>query len=253
MNNSEITNIDTNIKGRIHSFESMGLVDGPGVRFVVFFQGCKLRCSFCHNPDTWEVNAGTEITAGELIKKILRYKPYYKASGGGVTFSGGEPLMQSEFLTTMLKLCKENDIHTAVDTAGIGPEDCREIISLADLIMLDVKHLDPKPYKEIVGRDMDDFNNFADQIHKINTDLWLRAVIVPTINNNSEYIDRLVEFALSFPNIKKVELLPYHTLGVNKYEALGIKYRLDGVAPMDKAVTHMWQEKINSIISKNRG
>lgn len=240
------------VVGRIHSCESMGLVDGPGIRFVVFFQGCGIRCSFCHNPDTWALDAGEEISAEELFERIVRFKSYFKVSGGGVTFSGGEPLLQPEFLTTMLKLCKEEGIHTAIDTAGVGFSDYKEIMSLADLIMLDVKHLDEKEYKKITGHDMSDFLNFAEELRCANTDVWLRAVIVPTINNNNKYIHRLVNYALTFPNIKKVELLPYHTLGVNKYEQLGIKYRLSNIIPMDKDVIEMWQEKINLVISKKK-
>lgn len=239
-----------NIKGKIHSYESMGLVDGPGVRFVIFFQGCKLRCSFCHNPDTWSQTIGNEITAGELFDKIKRYKPYFMSSGGGVTFSGGDPLLQSEFLTAMLKLCKAEKIHTAIDTAGVGDRtDYSEILSLADLVMLDVKHLDDLEYKKITGKNMEDYKSFAEQLRLFNTDVWLRAVIVPTINNNLSYIRALSEYAKTFPNIKKVELLPYHTLGVNKYKELGIEYKLYEILPMDKSVIERWQIKINSEIS----
>lgn len=240
-----------NVKGRIHSFESMGLVDGPGVRFVVFLQGCKLRCSFCHNPDTWNCSIGDEITAGELFNKIKRYKPYYHSSGGGVTFSGGEPLLQSEFLAAMLKLCKSEGIHTAIDTSGVGNNtDYSEILSLADLVMLDVKHLNPVEYKKITGNDISDYKNFAEQLRRVDTDVWLRAVIVPTINNNLSYINALSNYAQTFPNIKKVELLPYHTLGVNKYNELGIKYKLSYILPMDKSVIEMWQKKMDLQISE---
>ncbi len=240
------------IEGYIHSYESMGLVDGPGIRFVVFLQGCGLRCSFCHNPDTWNMKDGTKISAEELFSKILRYKPYFATSGGGVTFSGGEPLMQPEFLIEMLKLCKEEGIHTAIDTAGVGRGDVDKILSLTDLVMLDVKHLDEEKYRDITDHGLSVFNEFAEKLKKSSVDVWLRAVIIPTINNNLDYVGKVADYAETFPNIKKVELLPYHTLGVNKYKELGIQYRLKNVAPMDKRVTDMWQERINLRISKNK-
>lgn len=237
--------------GYIHSCESMGLVDGPGIRFVVFLQGCGLRCAFCHNPDTWNMMDGEKISAEELFAKIMRFKPYFDASGGGVTFSGGEPLMQPEFLIEMLSLCKEAGIHTAVDTAGVGRGDMDKIISLCDLVMLDVKHLDEEGYRSLTDHGMSVFNEFAEKIRLSKAEVWLRAVIVPTINNNYQYINRLVDYANTFPNIKKVELLPYHTLGVNKYRELGITYKLRNIEPMDKDVTKMWQEEINSRLIKN--
>ncbi len=239
-------------RGFIHSYESMGLVDGPGIRFVVFLQGCGLRCAFCHNPDTWNMKDGKEITSEELFEKIKRFKAYFDASGGGVTFSGGEPLMQSEFLIEMLTLCKNEGIHTAVDTAGVGRGDVDKVISLADLVMLDVKHLDSENYRDLTGHGMSVFNEFAEKLRFSKAEVWLRAVIIPTINNNYQYINRLVEYANTFPNIKKVELLPYHTLGVNKYKELGINYKLWNVEPMDKAVAQMWQEEVNSRIIKNK-
>ncbi len=238
-------------RGFIHSYESMGLVDGPGIRFVAFLQGCGLRCSFCHNPDTWNMMDGKVITSEELFEKIKRFKSYFVSSGGGVTFSGGEPLLQPDFLIEMLTLCKNEGIHTAVDTAGVGRGDVDKIISLTDLVMLDVKHLDEEEYHDLTGCDMSAFNEFADKLRLSGTEVWLRAVIVPTINNNYQYINRLVEYANTFSNIKKVELLPYHTLGVNKYKELGINYKLSNVAPMDKAVTQMWQKEVNSRIIKN--
>lgn len=237
--------------GYIHSIETMGLVDGPGIRFVVFFQGCHLRCSFCHNPDTWDLSSGMEYTPEELMTKILRYVPYFKRSGGGVTFSGGEPLIQKEFLIDMLKLCKENGIHTAVDTAGVGCADCREILSLADLVMLDIKQIEAEPYKKLTGVDKSAFDNFMEQIQEIRPNIWLRAVIVPGINDNFEYITELWNLAKKIPRVKRIELLPYHTLGVNKYEALGLKYPLDGVPPMDKSKTQEWQDKLNTILISN--
>lgn len=239
-------------KGFIHSFESMGLVDGPGIRFVVFFQGCSLRCSFCHNPDTWEFNAGMKISPETLMAKIVRFRPYFERSGGGVTFSGGEPLMQYEFLVDMLRLCKESGIHTAIDTAGIGPSDCRKALELADLILLDIKHINDEGYKSITGAEMTAFRRFVEQLKEVQPDVWLRAVIVPGINDNLDYIKDLWSFAKKIPRVQKFELLPYHTLGVNKYEHLGIEYPLADVMPMDRSIVQEWQDMLNKVlIAKN--
>lgn len=234
--------------GYIHSFESMGLVDGPGIRFVVFFQGCHLRCKFCHNPDTWELRGGTQITPEELFKKIVRFKPYFETSGGGVTFSGGEPLIQYDFLLDMLRLCKENGIHTAIDTAGVGVADCREALKLADLILIDIKQLRPKAYEDLVGVKASAFKNFMKQVFEGRPDIWLRAVVIPGINGNFEYIQDLWAMAKKIPNVKKIEILPYHTLGVNKYEALGLEYPLSGTPPMDKELARKWQDMLNTIL-----
>lgn len=234
--------------GYIHSLESMGLVDGPGIRFVVFFQGCHLRCTFCHNPDTWELRQGTKYTPEELMAKIMRYKPYFERSGGGVTFSGGEPFIQYEFLLEMLRLCKENGIHTAIDTSGVGAPDCVEALELADLIMLDIKHIDRNGYREITGIEKTAFDNFVENLKIARPDVWLRAVIIPGINDNFDYIMDLWNVAKQIPRVSKIELLPYHTLGVNKYESLGIDYHLKDVPPMDKELTRQWQDKLNIIL-----
>lgn len=235
-------------KGYIHSVESMGLVDGPGVRYVVFMQGCPLRCQFCHNPDTWKLEAGEEVEAEALLQKILRFRPYFESSGGGVTFSGGEPLMQKEFLAEMLKLCKREGIHTAIDTAGGGVGDFGEILDLADLILLDIKQIKEEDYQTITGISMDRYRNFVSQLKEHPTDLWLRAVIVPGINDSREYIQDLWEVAKTLPRVKKIEILPYHTMGVQKYEMLGIPYPLAGVEPMDKKLAAKWQSELNKAL-----
>lgn len=234
-------------KGRIHSIETMGLVDGPGVRFVVFMQGCLLRCAFCHNPDTWNITEGEEISPHELVDKIRRYKPYFSHSGG-VTFSGGEPLLQPDFLIECLKLCKEEGIHTALDTAGVGIGKYEEILEYTDLVLLDIKHINREKYRFITGHTMDDYNEFAKVLNKFRTDVWIRAVIVPGFNDNLDYIRDLWETGKKFRRIKKFELLPYHTLGVNKYEALGIKYRLSDTPPMERKHAEKWQEILNKAL-----
>ena len=232
--------------GRIHSIESMGLVDGPGIRYVVFMQGCHIRCVYCHNPDTWSLSGGTPIMAAELIKKIVRFKPYFKRSGGGVTFSGGEPLLQPDFLIEILTLCKKEGIHTAVDTAGVGLGKYDEILKLTDLVLLDVKHTREEDYKKITGFGMDSFHEFAAALKRAGkTDVWIRAVIIPGINDYPDYVRDLWEFAKKLPRVKKFELLPYHTLGVNKYSRLGIEYPLKDTQPMDRRHVQKWQDVLN--------
>lgn len=222
------------ITGKIHSIESMGLADGPGVRTIVFFQGCKLRCAYCHNPDTWNINSGNEITTDELMKKLLRYKPYFNSSGGGITFSGGEPLLQPEFLLEMLKLCRENEIHTAIDTAGYGFANYSEILKYTDLILLDIKHIDDLGYKNLTGCDKSGFNEFVEAVNYSNVKVWIRHVIVSGITDSKEHILKLNEIIKTIKNIEKVELLPYHTMGISKYENLNIKYPLVDLHPTDE-------------------
>lgn len=231
------------IKGRIHSIETMGLVDGPGIRVVVFFQGCKLRCTYCHNPDTWNENNGTEYTVEEVVSKIKKFKSYFQTSGGGVTFSGGDPLRQPEFLLEVLKACKAEGIHTCLDTSGVGFGDYEEILKYTDLVLYDVKHLTEKGYLDLTGFKMDETNKFLEAVRKNQTKLWIRQVVLPGETDSDEYMEKLKAFVDSLDNVEKVELLPYHLLGKNKYENLGIKYRLDGVPAMDKEVCKNLKEK----------
>lgn len=224
--------------GLIDSVEPMGLVDGPGLRFVVFFKGCKLRCLFCHNPETWECKEGTTITSEELIKKIHKFHTYY--TDGGVTFSGGEPLIQKEFLLEMLKKCKMINLHTALDTAGVGNGNYDEILKYTDLVLLDIKAYKEDDYKKITGFDMTEFNKFLEALKRNNNKIWIRQVIIPTINDTEEYILGLKEYLKNIPNIEKIELLPYHLYGVDKYKKLGIKYPLEGIEPMN-------QDKLNEL------
>ena len=222
------------INGNINSIETMGLVDGPGIRFVVFLQGCKLRCKYCHNPETWDINGKSQkISAKELVEKIERYKNYY-GNDGGVTFSGGEPLLQPEFLLECLKLCKEKGINTALDTAGVGFGEYKEILKYVDLVILDIKAVDENEYKEIVGLPIKYFKEFLNQVQDSGNKLWLRQVIVPGINDDEEHILKLKNFIKKIKNVEKVELLPYKTLGVHKYHNLGIKYRLESIEEMDE-------------------
>jgi len=199
------------LKGKIHSIESMGLVDGPGIRTVVFFQGCKLRCAYCHNPDTWDLSGGTEITSEELVQKIVRFKPYFHSSGGGVTFSGGDPLVQPQFLLECLKLCKLNGINTTLDTAGSGDGDYAEILKYTDLVLLDIKNTSSKGYLTLTGKDTKDINIFLNALRKSKTRVWIRHVVVPGLTDSKEHIANIAKIiSEEIPNVDKVELLPYH-------------------------------------------
>ncbi len=220
------------MKGYINSIETMGLVDGPGIRFVVFMQGCKLRCLFCHNPETWNEKEGMEITPEELVTRIRRYKNYF-GEEGGVTFSGGEPLLQPEFLLETLKLCKTCNIHTCLDTAGYGKGNYEEILKYTDLVMMDIKALEPNSYLKMTGKKIEESLQFLKTCQRLNKKLWIRQVIVPGINDNEEYILKLKQFISKLKNVEKVEFLPYETLGVPKYQKLGLPYRLKNVDPMN--------------------
>ena len=221
--------------GYINSIETMGLVDGPGIRIVVFMQGCSLRCLFCHNPETWQKTSKLKLTSKEIVDEIRKYRPYIEKDGG-VTFSGGEPLFQSEFLLEALKLCKKAGIHTCIDTSGTSYDKkyLKDILKYTDLIILDIKAIDDENYKKITGKSIDEFNYFYKELNKQNKKVWLRQVIVPTINDSEEYILKLKEYIKRIKNIEKVELLPYHTMGIEKYDKLNIKYRLLGIPDMDK-------------------
>ena len=232
------------ITGKIHSIETMGLVDGPGIRVVVFFQGCSLRCKYWHNPDTWTPNGGEEYTPERLVKKIERFKSYFATSGGGVTFSGGDPLRQPEFLLEVLKLCKQRGIHTCIDTAGYGLGEYDEILKYTDLVLFDVKHISRDGYKDITLMEIDESLNFLEAMKRNNTKIWIRHVVVPGITDDIEHLKNVKKFIDNIPNVEKVELLPYHILGVNKYEVMKIRYHLEGVNAMDKDLTKKYQKEI---------
>ena len=220
--------------GKISSIETLGTLDGPGIRFVVFLYGCSLRCKYCHNPETWHSGAKyDELTPTELVEKIEHYKNYF-GKNGGVTFSGGEPLLQPEFLLECLKLCKEKGIHTCLDTAGVGFGDYNEILKYTDLVILDVKAVDPIEYKAFTGRDISHFNQFLDSVVEHNKKLWIRQVVVPGINNTEEHMLQLKKYVKAIPNIEKVELLPYKTMGITKYQNLNIPYPLENTPELSQ-------------------
>lgn len=232
--------------GHIDSIETLGLVDGPGIRVVVFLQGCPLRCLFCHNPETWCIDDKFLITPDDLVRHIYKYRNYF-GTDGGVTFSGGEPLFQHDFLLECLKLCKKMDINTCLDTAG-SCDGYEDILEYVDLVMWDVKGLDEVGYKKMTGQDIGKSLEFLDYCQNIGKKMWIRQVIVPGINDNIDYIHRLKEFIKPLKNIDKIELLPYHLFGVSKYKKLGIPYKLEGVPPMDEAKCN---ELYKELISEN--
>lgn len=220
------------MNGRISDFETMGLVDGPGMRLVLFLSGCRLRCLYCHNPETWTADGSREISPEEVLKLYKKYSNYY-GDNGGVTFSGGEPLLQSEFVLETIKLLKEQNIHTAIDTAGVA-ENYDEILKLVDLVILDIKAIDAKEYEYVTGGKIAKQKEFLDKCISLNKKLWLRQVVVPGINDDEEHIKNLKEFVKYIPNVERVELLPYHSMGKDKYKKLGIEYRLHNTPDMDK-------------------
>ncbi len=234
--------------GFIHSTESFGTVDGPGIRFVFFMQGCNLRCKYCHNPDTWSCIGGKKKTVDECVKIVLKYKNYIKR--GGVTISGGEPLLQIDFVTELLAALKAKGIHTAVDTSGstfdiddpVSVEKHQKLLSVCDLFLLDIKHIDDAKHRDITGFSNKNTLDFAKFLSDNGKSMWIRYVLVPTLSDEKEDILSLKAFCDTLKSVEKYEVLPYHTLGVKKYEALGIKYRLDDVLPPDTDTVKMARE-----------
>jgi pyruvate formate lyase activating enzyme len=207
----------------IHSIETMGMVDGPGIRYVIFLQGCPLRCAFCHNPDTWHMNKGQTRSLQWLLHDIKDYLPYYRSSGGGVTVSGGEPLLQADFLELLFAELKKLDIHRVIDTSGFAAlEKVKKLISLTDLVMLSIKHPDPEKHREISGQSPDRPLAFARYLSKINLPVWIRYVIIPGISNSPQDLALLADLIKKMPNVQRLELLPYNTMGKSKWEQLGI-------------------------------
>ena len=221
-----------NIRASIDSIESFGLVDGPGIRVVVFFNGCKLRCKYCHNPEMW-TKKEDNYSPQELVDKIKRYKTYFKDKGG-VTFSGGEPLLHSKFIIETAKLLKQEGIHIALDTAGVGLGDYEEVLKYIDLILLDIKHTTRSGYKNITGLDIDETEKFIEEINKQNKPVWIRQVVVPGIMDNYEYMDSLIEYLKKIKNVERVDFLPFHRLGREKYLAMNIPYPYENKNEMDK-------------------
>lgn len=223
--------------GYIHSVESFGAVDGPGVRFVVFLQGCPLRCLFCHNPDTWKTNDGTKMTADELFKQISQYKNFIK--NGGVTFSGGEPLLQPEFLLDVINLCKKEGIHTAIDTSGCIPLNiAKPVIEAADMILLDIKEIDKEDCKVLTGQSNSNAMDMLNHCDYIGKDVWIRHVVIPGYTLKKDKLDRLGRVLSWYSCIKKVELIPFHKMGEYKWEYINTPYQLSAVeTPTDEEMS----------------
>lgn len=227
--------------GKIHSVFSGGTVDGPGIRFVVFTQGCPLRCKFCHNPDTWKIGAGEERSVDDLIKEIVRYKNYFGLNGG-LTISGGEPLVQLDFITELSKAAVKNGVNVAVDTSGYlfdetSPEKIKkfdELNKYVDLYLLDIKHIDDDKHRMLTGVSNKHTLAFAKYLSESGKKMWIRHVLVPGITDDDDALIRLKEYIDTLKTVEKVEVLPYHTMGVPKYEKLGIDYPLKGVEPPSK-------------------
>ena len=221
------------MKGRLHSIETFGAVDGPGIRTVFFMQGCPARCLYCHNPDSWNPGEGRDIDIDEIVHWAVRGIPYY-GEKGGVTFSGGEPLLQGEFLIEAINALKKEGIGSAIDASGTYVDEFTDgAVEASDLVLLDIKHPDPERFKIITGREQDTLYKLIDIINKHDRHVWIRNVVVPDINDTEEDMRALNDFIKQIKHIDKVELLGYHTMAVQKYGKLGITYRLKGVPPMD--------------------
>ena len=215
------------LKARIHSVESCGTVDGPGLRYVAFFQGCKLRCKYCHNPDTWKVKAGTEMTVRQICDDALKYSSYMKFSGGGFTATGGDPLLQAEFLTELFKRLKELGIHTALDTAGhVELRDVKELIKYTDLVLLDIKSINPEKHRDLTAVALEPTLRFAEFLSENGVPIWVRYVVVPGITDCEEDVRALSKFLLTLKNVERVELLPFHKMGEHKWETMNLPYKL---------------------------
>ncbi len=218
--------------GRIHSFETFGTVDGPGVRFVVFFQGCVLRCQYCHNPDTWSFNLGTEYEASDIIKRMLRNKEFYLT--GGITATGGEPMCQIDFLIELFSLAKKEGIHTCLDTSGVMFDKSKldkidKLLALCDLVMLDIKHIDNDKHLALTTKNNTNILDFAKYISQRGTKIRIRYVLVPTLTDNESDLISLGKFLKELKTLEKIEVLPYHTLGKVKYQALNLSYPLENI------------------------
>ena len=230
------------MKGRIHSSESFGTVDGPGIRYVLFMQGCPMRCLYCHNPDTWEIGKGIEMSADEVLANYKKNSVFYK--NGGLTVTGGEPLLQIDFLLELFTKAKAQGIHTCIDTSGItySPnntsynEKLINLLSKTDLVMFDIKHIDKEKHIELTGKDNENILEFAKMLDSINKPVWIRHVVVEGYTLDEGYLYALGQFIGKLRNIKALDVLPYHSMGVSKYRELGIEYKLEGMKALDKSV-----------------
>lgn len=227
---------DIKYNAKIHSVESFGTVDGPGIRFVLFLQGCHLKCKYCHNRDTWDMKSGENILLDDIFKKIKRYKNYMTLSGGGVTVTGGEPLLQVKFLIELFKKLKEEKIHTCIDTSGIVDisEDIKELLKYTDLVLLDIKHIDDEKCKNLVGFSNKKELEFARYLSDNDIKIWIRQVLIPGYTDDEKDLIKLKEFINTLKTVEKVEVLPYHNMGKFKWENVGAKYEFEDVRPANQ-------------------
>lgn len=244
--------------GRIHSSESFGTVDGPGLRYVLFMQGCPMRCLYCHNPDTWKIDGGREMSADEVLGEYKKNEMFYK--NGGLTVTGGEPLLQIDFLIELFKKAKKEGIHTCIDTSGITYDDSDEeyisklddLMLYTDLVMLDLKHIDTEKHKELTGHSNERVLAFARYLERKNIPTWIRHVVVEGYTDDEKDLFALGEFIGSLRNVKALDVLPYHTMGAAKYKEMGIKYRLEGISALSKTAATRAKVKILEGIQKTR-
>jgi pyruvate formate lyase activating enzyme len=223
------------VKGRVHSIETFSTVDGPGIRSVIFLQGCPLRCQYCHNPDTWATDAGQEKSAKEIIDFLERYRGYYKASGGGITISGGEPCLQPLFTKALMQECKKRGLHVALDTSGwVSSSVLKDLLQYADLVLLDIKHVDPTMHRQLTGKDNAPALQAGRLISQAGIPLWVRHVLIPGVTDDAEHLMRLAEFLRSLATLQRVDILPYHRMGEHKWQELGLAYTLEGITPPSK-------------------
>lgn len=236
------------MKGYVHSFETCGAVDGPGLRFVVFAQGCPLRCKYCHNPDTWAPRDGQIFESDALFKKIRRYKPFMQHSGGGLTFSGGEPLLQAKFVADVFKKTKAEGIHNALDTSGAGSkEDLHAVLPYTDLVLLDVKSTDSKRYYDLTKGKFSNFNQTLQLTFDYNVPVWLRLVVVPGITDGEEEVTNINKITDMWSHIHRVELLPYHKMGDYKWEELNIPYELKNTPSPSSSLMEKRESQLNTL------
>jgi pyruvate formate lyase activating enzyme len=237
--------------GYVHSFYNGGMVDGPGIRSVVFLSGCPLRCKYCHNPDSWKKTSGNLMTVEEVLGEILKYKSYYSLSGGGVTISGGEPFNQPEFSREVLKACKEYGIHTAIDTSGyVKPETAADVLRYTDLMLLDIKSFNAEAYKNITGVELYKTLDVLRLSCDINLETWVRYVLVPGLTDNMDEIKSLAEFLRGFGNVKKVDVLPFHKEGEFKWESHNIPYELADTPIPSLEVLEEARKILNCVLQK---
>lgn len=227
------------MKGKIHSIETCGTVDGPGIRYIVFTQGCPLRCKYCHNPDTWKMEDGQEIDSDTIAQEALKYKSFMTCSGGGITVSGGEPLLQPDFVKDLFMKCKKNGIHTALDTSGfVNLIAANPVLDYTDLVLLDIKSYNPYVFKDLTGVPLEPTLNFARHLAERNIPIWIRYVLVPGLTDNPHDIEQLAKFLSTIKTVERIDILPFHKMGEYKWEKLGYHYELlDTSSPSPEEVS----------------